>query len=96
MAREIREAMVRMEERKIAAGIGGSFGQVCEEDITRATFSGLDLDVDEIYELQPLVAASFMGAVLQGLDPGLAAAGLYWDGIATGLLIAEQRAKARS
>lgn len=91
--------MQRMQARKDSVSHELLAGTL-EEGQARAVFSGLDLDVDEIFELQPQIVTAFALALAAGhiSNVGLAAAGLFWDGIATGLLMAEarQREEARN
>jgi hypothetical protein len=87
---EIRIAAQRMEDRKEAAQIPGMGGMVAE-DTARMIFSGVGLDFDEIMELTPRVKATILAGLVRGLAPTAMGAGLYFDGIVTGLLIAEAR-----
>lgn len=90
MSGEIRAAAQRMEARKDAAQIAG-IGQMVDEDTARMIFSGVGLDFDEVMEMTPRVQSAIFIGLLQGLAPTAIGAGLYFDGIVTGLLIAEAR-----
>lgn len=93
MAAEIQAAAERMEARKEAAMVDNDsvVGEMVGEDTARLTFSGVGIDFDEIMELTPGIKIAILGGLFQGLSPDAMGAGLYFDGIVTGLLIAEAR-----
>jgi hypothetical protein len=59
-----------------------------------AAWSGLDLDPNEIRELAPVIAFTVVQALAAGMPVIGVAASMWWEGLATGLLLAEVRAKA--
>jgi hypothetical protein len=93
VAGEIKAAAERMEARKEAALVDNDalIGEMVGEDTARLIFSGVGLDFDEILELTPGIKMTILGGLFQGLSPDSMGAGLYFDGIVTGLLIAEAR-----
>jgi hypothetical protein len=96
---EIESAIKRLEERKLASGVvGDKYGELQGEDATRRVFSGLDLDIDEVFEVHRIMARTVLGGLAEGNNAVLVGAGMWFDGLVTGLLIAEarQREEARS
>lgn len=93
MAGEIVAAAERMEARKAAALVDDDnrIGEMVGEDTARMIFSGVGLNFDEILDLTPGIKMVILKGLLQGLSPESMGAGLYFDGIVTGLLIAEAR-----
>lgn len=83
-----------MEDRKIAAGVTHGEGQVVNDDQMRAVWSGLDLELAEVDAFRRQVMEAAYASELAGIPGCAVAAGMYFDGIATGILIAEQREKA--
>lgn len=92
---EIREAFDIFNERK-APLIEGQSAMV-GDDVARLMLSGLDLDLEEIQGLKRQIASSFVMAVEEGgCHPLESAFGLWVDGLATGLILAERRARAEA
>lgn len=89
MKGEINIALDRLEERKAAAAALPD--RLSTPEQTRLVWSGLDLDYEEISGLMPEVFASVLQAVVGGVPVHQVGAGMWFDGIAIGLLIAEQR-----
>lgn len=94
MSGEIAAAIKRLEERKLATGIDGDkAGQFQDEDGTRRAFSGLDLDIDEVFAFNVVMVRTTLSGIAEGNPAGLVGAGMWFDGLATGLMIAEARAR---
>lgn len=92
MAGEISEAIDRLEARKDAGGLNmQQAGQIVGEDVTRRVWSGLDINLDEVDEIKREIAVSILGGILEGNHPVTVGTGMWFDGLATGLLIAEAR-----
>jgi hypothetical protein len=89
---EIREAANVLEERKDAIVPGQS--EMVGDDEARLMVSGLDLDLDELCGFKREVGFAFIAAVRGGINPVEAAFGLWVDGLVTGLILAERRARA--
>jgi hypothetical protein len=97
MAAEIQDTMLRFQDRKLAAlGERREGAHVADGGTYRRAYSGLDLDFDELREVKLTVASSFVASLSQGCHPAVAAAELFADGLATGLLLAEERQKAEA
>jgi hypothetical protein len=87
----LEKAMRAMEERKDAAG---AFEDApSPESVTRAAFSGLDIDFDEAISLKPLVGAAMAPPLLAGVNPMEIVFGFWLDGFATGILLEKQRSE---
>lgn len=94
MSGEIEAAVDRLKERKAAASIDVSgFGEAVDVEVFRRIWSGLDLDMDEVLERAQSVRYSAFGSLSSGMNAVDVVAGYWFDGIATGLLIAEARAR---
>lgn len=92
---EVMAAMKRMEARKESIDLG-AVGESLGEDRARAVLSGLDLEMEEVFAAQMSVGKAFVHGAVSGLDPIHMAAGLWVDGLAAGLLIAEARQREAS
>jgi hypothetical protein len=94
---EIHAAAARLRERVDASGAVQAAAAGVDEDgaeaVLRLMFSGLDLDFDELQEVMSQRRAQFQLAALLTGQPGLIAATFLSEGIATGLLIAQARAR---
>lgn len=91
---ELREAVEAYEERKQAVECPN--GAAVEEDVGRLLISGLDLDYDEIFELKKMALVPALDAMLVGVNPLEVVFGMWVDGIVTGLILAERRARAEA
>jgi len=87
---EIERAIERYNDRKDAGGIGEG-KRVQREDVSRRMLSGLDLDYDEIQRLKVPLATAPMEAIKAGLPVVEVMSGQWFDGLITGLLLAESR-----
>jgi hypothetical protein len=103
VAREIRQAIERLEERQRSAGSGSGVVDGEEpieqiDDYVRRVFSGLDIDVEELQSEMAGVVSIIDAALTMGLAPSTAEVGgaKFADGLAVGLLIAEARQKAEA
>ena len=95
MAGELKRASERLDERKNAI-----VGRVAEQatPVTKeallGVFSGFDLEPEEIAEMEVFLAGHGLSMVAEGCPPPHMVASVWVDGLAMGLLIAEERAKA--
>ncbi len=89
MAGEIKEAILRANERKRAI-IGGDRGGVNIDSFV-TLLSGFDLDPSEIQEMVEAAAENGVRQMIETRVANVVLAALFVDGLATGLLIAEAR-----
>lgn len=82
----------RYDERKAAVGVENQ--RLVEMDPVRGLLSGFDLDVDELVDLKPFLVAAAVRASVTGIPAGEILFGQWVDGLMTGLLFAEEAAKA--
>lgn len=85
----ILDAIRLYDERKDAVGVG--LHGVHGEDTVRLVFSGLDLDLDELISLRPVLLTAPISAINRGANIAGVIEGMWVDGLATGLLLARLR-----
>lgn len=91
----IRDAVAALDARKTAL-YGGASPKV-EVDGLRGLMVGLDLSVDELGEMSDLVLSASLRGVLAGrTDVCAALRGTWVDGLLTGMLLCELRAREKA
>lgn len=94
---KIRDAVVAVDARKRAAGLGsaaaGETAPLADVDLILV---GLDLDNDELRDMATLCADQALEHIIAGRPPAAIAGGLWADGLMTGLMLAEMRARAEA
>lgn len=91
---DIQRAVEALEERKKALGIGDGSGAgdlIEGEERVRLLLSGMDIDIGELTEVLNMVARAEEVARQAGIPGQLISPGFFVDGMATGLVMAEQR-----
>lgn len=89
---ELRDAMLRMRQRREAAGVSEGAGSPITVDTFRLIFSGLELDINKVRVAKRGVEKTARLAIAQGHDPAFVAGGMFLDGLGVGILIGEVRA----
>lgn len=95
MSGEIQQALIRLNERKIAMGASGEVKQYRDREHL-ALVSGLDLDPEELIRAERLAAGHGLSLALEGAPSNAILAEAFRDGLVAGMLIAEARAKAEA
>lgn len=90
MNAEVREAVRRLNERKLALG-GAHEARPMREDEHLALFSGFDLDPDELRQLDVSAVHHGLKLLDQGASPQTIFATLLMEGMLIGLLVADAR-----
>lgn len=91
---DIQRAVEALEERKKALGIGDGSGGgdlIEGEERVRLLLSGMDIDIEELTEALSMVARAERVARQAGIPAEFISPGFFMDGLATGLVMAEQR-----
>jgi hypothetical protein len=90
---ELRDAMFRMRLRQEAAGVSEGAGSPVTVNTFRLIFSGLDLDMNEVWVAKRGVEEAARLAIAEGHAPAFIAGGMFLEGLGVGILIGEARAK---
>lgn len=86
---DLERAIMAMQERKEAAGVTDA--EISPNDVTRMTFSGLDLDIDELLAVEPFLMPTIEVAAKANIPAQKIIAGMWIDGLATGVLMERMR-----
>jgi hypothetical protein len=95
MAGEIARASERLDQRKQSiASASKEEPAVVTKDQALNLFGGFDLDPTELHQVEDFIGVHCVAMMAQGIAPLHAIASVFADGLAMGLLIAEERGKA--
>lgn len=95
---ELGAAIDAYNDRKMAATSGslpdhGPGNVIAERDVLRKAFSGADLDLDELAEIELIVGAHGVEAMVRGISPIKVISGSWIDGLNTGIILERRRSR---